>query len=139
MRPAREEDVGGFEGDAELVAERRGGRFRGARIGHPVREPPTVLGLEPFLKRLDVAGQCRDLRIAREEVAGVGIAHERSGSHDPAQEGRERRLDAHLPLGDRHTSTVCEGAGYVYFGGEPSLLGSTPHARWPSSRPRRSR
>ena len=139
VRSAREEDVLGFESDAQLIAELRCGRLRGTRIRHPVREPPTILRLEPLLEGLDVAGERRDLRVACEEIAGVRVAHERGGSHDPAQEGRERGLDTHLPLGDRHASTVFEAPGYVYFVGESPVAGSTLHARWPSIRPSRSR
>ena len=111
VRAAREEDVVGLEGDAQLIAELGCGRLRGTRIRHPVREPASVLRLEPLLEGLDVAGERRDLRVAGEEVAGIGVAHERSGSHDPAQEGRERGLDTHLPLGDRHALDRMRGAG----------------------------
>ena len=76
----------------------------------------------------------RDLGIPCQEVAGIRVAHERSRPHDPAKEGRERRLDAHLPLGDRHTSTVCEEPGYVYSVVPCSACLARKTFRWSISR-----
>ena len=84
VRPAREDDVGGVEGDAQLVGERCCGRFSRVRSRHPVREPPTVLGFKPLLEGFDVAGERRHLRVAGQEVAGVGITDEGTGLRDPA-------------------------------------------------------
>jgi hypothetical protein len=110
MGSAREQDVVRLERQAQLLAERGGGRPAGPRVRETVREPPPVRRHGPLLKGLDIPGQRRLLGIPGQEVTGLGVVRERA---ELLHHAEERLQGRESPLQPRraHVSHDTDGGG----------------------------